>query len=309
MNKFILTAPMGAALLLALAPRTAHSCACGCGVFDVSIGTMLPNHPGGVAYVEYDTMNQNRNRSGTSSAPAANNPDKGIRTNFFTVGAQYMFNRKNGVMLDVPYWQRRFITTDADTGNLVSFRHASIGDIRLRGIYTGFSPDMSTGVTYGLKLPTGDSSYAGFDPDTSIGSGSTDVLLGAFKTSRFSERSRFNYFLNGELQQPVASRGDYHPGTEVDGVAGVYYSGLRVGKTKVVPLLQLIGSYRRGDSGSRSAPKDSGYHRVLLAPGLETHFGGTRVFAQVGVPIYQNVRGNQLTANTLFKLTISRDFG
>jgi hypothetical protein len=56
----------------------------------------------------------------------------------------------------------------------------SIGDIRLQGMYTGLSEDMSTGFTLGLKLPTGDWHYPPLDRDTQIGTGSTDLLFGAY---------------------------------------------------------------------------------------------------------------------------------
>ena len=39
---------------------------------------------------------------------------------------------------------------------------------------------MSTGLIFGVKLPTGDWKFAGFDRDTEIGSGSTDVLVGGY---------------------------------------------------------------------------------------------------------------------------------
>ena len=60
----------------------------------------------------------------------------------------------------------------------------ALGDIRLEGIYTGFFADKSAGVTFGLKLPTGDwtynNAYGDVDRDSEIGSGSTDILLGGF---------------------------------------------------------------------------------------------------------------------------------
>ena len=91
-----------------------------------------------------------------------------------------MFNSSRGARIEAPYWSRYFSTTDDDTGGNLVFSHASLGDIRLRGIYTGMSDTMSTGVTFGLKLPTGDRKYAGFDRDTQIGTGSLDLLLGLY---------------------------------------------------------------------------------------------------------------------------------
>ena len=166
-------------LLTLLTPGTASACACGCGIFDVGTSSMYASHAGAMAFLEYDYMDQNRNWSGTSSGPVDNNEDKRIRTRFYTVGGQYVFNRSWGISIEVPYWQRDFQTTDA-SGAVVEFAHGAAGDMRIKGTYTGFSADMSTGLTFGLKLANGETDYAHFDPDTSIGTGSTDLLLGAY---------------------------------------------------------------------------------------------------------------------------------
>ncbi len=47
-----------------------------------------------------------------------------------------------------------------------SFEHSALGDIRIEGMYTGFSDDMSTGVRFGVKLASGDFTYSNFDRDT-----------------------------------------------------------------------------------------------------------------------------------------------
>ena len=47
-------------------------------------------------------------------------------------------------------------------------------------MYTGFSKDMSKGLIFGVKLPTGDYTAANFDRDTQIGTGSTDSSSAAF---------------------------------------------------------------------------------------------------------------------------------
>ena len=79
-----------------LAPGMVHACACGCGVFDVATSSMFPNGQGGMAFLQYDYQDQNRNWSGNSKAPAANNDDKEIETHFITLGVQYMFNDQLG---------------------------------------------------------------------------------------------------------------------------------------------------------------------------------------------------------------------
>ena len=93
-----------------LVPGAAWACACGCGVFDVATSSMLPQGPGGMAFLNYDYQDQNQNWSGSSSAPADNNDDKKIETHFLTLGLQYMFNRSWGAQIEVPYWNRTFVT-------------------------------------------------------------------------------------------------------------------------------------------------------------------------------------------------------
>lgn len=182
----------GGLLVGVLAPGAAFACACGCGVFDVATSSMLPEGPGGMAYLNYDYQDQNQNWSGNSYAPAANNGDKEIKTHFMTIGLQYMFNRSWGVQGEVPVWNRTF-TTDLNFGaggpDIVSRNWTGLGDIRLKGIYTGFSEDLSSGLTFGVKLPTGSASHFDdvVDRDTQISSGSTDLLLGGFHRARFGD--------------------------------------------------------------------------------------------------------------------------
>ncbi|MDA8231059.1 MAG: hypothetical protein M0006_06950 [Magnetospirillum sp.] len=297
-----------AALALAMIPNAAWACACGCGVFDVGTSSMFPSGAGGMAFVEYDYMNQNRNWSGSSSAPAANNSDKKIETSFVTAGAQYMINRDWGVMAEIPYWDRNFTTT-TDAGNIASFQHSSIGDVRLMGMYTGLSADMSTGILFGAKLPTGDYTYPNFDRDTEIGTGSTDTLLGAYHMGALTTDGAWDWFGQVMWDQPVLFRGGYHPGAETDAAVGVYYNGWTLGSNaKIAPLLQLIGSYRSPDNGPAGDPFNTGYSRVLIAPGVELDVGAAKIYADVEPPIYQDMRGNQLVAQELVKVIVSYGF-
>ncbi len=96
------------ASVVALTPANVHSCACGCGVFDVGTSSMFPSGEGGMAYLQYAFQDQDRNWSGTAQAPASNNGDKQIETDFFIAGLQYMFNSSWGLQLEVPYDYRTF---------------------------------------------------------------------------------------------------------------------------------------------------------------------------------------------------------
>ncbi len=297
------------ASILAFSSHPALACACGCGVFDVGGSSMMPSGEGGTAYLEYDYMDQGRNWHHTSSAPLADNDDKRIRSSFYVAGMQYMFSRKWGIELQVPYTHRDFTTTDDNTGQIVSFHHGNIGDIRLTGIYSGFSPDMSSGLVFGVKLPNGDYRYDGFDRDTSIGTGSTNALLGFFHQGRITNDNIYSWFAQGMWDHPVLTQDDYRPGSEVDVAVGAYHKGWKVSNgLEITPLLQLIGSNRLRDSGANSDADNSGYNRLMVSPGVEASFGAAKVYGDVEVPVWQQVNGNQLVAPAYLKFIVSYSF-
>lgn len=289
-------------------PAAAFACACGCGVFSVGTSSLFPSDSGGNVYLEYDFLNQTENWNGTSSAPASQNEDRNIRSSFYTVGGRYMFNRDWGISVQVPYWNRLFVT-ELGNGSIGGFHHDALGDIRVLGMYTGLSDDMSSGLMFGVKLPTGDYTYPNFDRDTAIGTGSTDIILGAYHQSMLGTDGTWNWFAQGQWERAVATRDGYRPGDELDAAAGVYYNGWTFGATsQVAPVLQLIVSDRLHDSGSNADPANSGYQRLLLAPGIEYDTGNFRIYADIEVPVYQNTHGDQLVAPRAYKLIMAYSF-
>jgi len=283
------------------------ACACGCGIFDVGTSSMFPMGQGGTIWEEYDFMDQTHNWSKSSKASDQVIDDKQIRTSFITTGMQYMFNRSWGIQVELPYDHRYFKTTDDDTGDIVSSVHSAVGDMRISGIYTGFSPDMSTGMTFGFKIPTGDWTYPVFDRDTEIGSGSTDALIGGYHRGNIMSSS-FGYFVQDLLEQPFLTQGGYRPGTENDVALGVYYNGWSLGGVKVTPVAEIENSYRSRDRGWAADPADSGYERILLTPGIELDYKKVMVFFDVGFPVYQYTNGDQLVTSALYKVSVSYMF-
>jgi hypothetical protein len=95
----------------------------------------------------------------------------------------------------------------------------------------------------------------------------------------------------------------------LNGVAGVSYDAGTVGASiALAPRLQLIASVRRHDSGLAANPADSGYARLLIAPGVDVSVRDWTLHAEVDLPVYQNVIGNQLIARELIKTSISYRF-
>jgi hypothetical protein len=304
---------------MALTPSAAFGCACGCGVFDVATESMLPTGPGGMLWVEFNYMDQNMNWSNGRPAPAANNGDADIRTYFTTYTFQYMFNRDWGIQAELPYDWRHYAAYQGGATTWSAF-----GDLRVEGIYTGFLPDMSAGVTLGLKLPTGDDTHDDATPtslldrDTELGSGSTDILLGGFYRHPLNSVAHGLYwFAQAELDVPVLIQGGYRPGVEIDSALGLYYSRFKMGKLRITPVAQAIPSERTSDTGAWASGgvndppvgiRNSGYQRVLLSPGIEFDVHPLTIYADVEFDVLQFSRGNQLVAPELFKVVISYNF-
>lgn len=312
------TARLQVATLLALAawiaPGNAFACACGCGIYEVGTASMIPSMPGGEAFLDVDYQDQNQNRSGSSAAPAADNGDKDIRTTWYTLGYQQMFNRSWGLRLELPYEARHFVTTGGASGSdIVSVDFSGVGDLRIEGVYTGFSADMSSGLTFGLKLPSGsytrEDAFGDIDRDTEIGSGSTDLLIGGFNRFDVAEGSSWTGFSQVLLDVPVLTQAQYRPGSEFDLAVGAYYDGLRLGRMRVAPLGQIKLSARTRDTGANAAdPVASGFLRILAAPGVEFDVHPLKVYADVELPLYEHFTGDQMAAKVLYRLSVSTMF-
>jgi hypothetical protein len=285
---------------------------------------MLPEGPGGMGFLTYAFQDQNQNWSDSSKAPAANNDDKEIRTDFMSAGLQYFFNSSWGVEAELPFAYRNFKTVTANpnvpAGTLATINWFSLGDVRIHAIYTGFSPDLSSGLDLGLRLPTGsfshENAYDDVDRDSEIGSGSTDILLGGFHRGNLGQNQNFGWFAQAEADLPMLTQADYRPGFELDAAAGVDYHGFSLGRLKISPLAQVIVSERTRDLGNDAAGgandgnngKNSGYTRVLLSPAIEFHLHPVLLYADVEVPVFAHVTGNQLVAPILFKVNLSYMF-
>jgi hypothetical protein len=312
----------------------AYACACGCGIFDVGAGVLsaMPNSTSGVSvWFRYDYMDQNQNWEHGSRAPGSDNQDKLINTSFYTVGAEYQINPDWLVMAELPTYARTLRTTDNGTvfgpaGSIYSGRLTDLGDLQVSATYTGFSSDMSSGLMFGLKLPTGN--YTGpigprggaeFDRDSLPGTGSTDLMIGGYHTGDFGAIEALSYFVDVKYQIALLTRDSYRPGNELDAAGGATYDLGETGPlSDLAIVLQFINSYRMHDTGTNADPMNSGYERVLIAPGFTLQFNKFRVFGDIEKPIYQYTNAasslaiegtsGQLVASTLYKLQVAYDF-
>jgi hypothetical protein len=341
---FLLTGALAVGSLVGLTTTVARACACGCSVFDVG-GLDMPQEQdhGGRIFFEFWSQDQKQNYVGSSKAPAALNGDKNLNTQWYNVGLSYNFNRDWGIMIRVPSTVTRALTTETDflfPGQIQTFNSRSFGDLEIMGIYTGLSPDMSNGLIFGLKLPTATFSALGIDRDNQVGTGSTDLILGAFHRGLLSGDNAWQYFSQAVWRQPFAYQSaidpqgffdgngnvlqTYHPGMQIDGAAGIVYNNWYhvLGFDKITPLGQVIVSHKDSDSGTGSDPLNSGFDRVMLSPGIEftkvldeANNKVLKTYFDIEIPVYYraNAANNggtqgQLVAPYLIKLVTSYNF-
>jgi len=332
---FVAAVMLAAFPLVGFTSTVARACACGCSVFDVG-GLDMPQEQdhGGRVFFEFWSGDQTQNWIGTSKGPASANSDKEVNTQWYNVGFNYMFSRDWGVMARLPIVNRAFTTDTGPPGGIQTFNSRDIGDVEVMAMYTGFFSDMSTGVVFGLKLPSGTYTAPGLDRDTQIGSGSTDLLLGAFHRGMLTGDNAWQYFGEFMWHQPFLYRSAidadtgldelYKPGMQVDGSVGIVYNNLYhvLMLDKIAPLAQLIISHRNADSGPAADPLNTGFDRIMISPGVEftkvvdeANKRVVKLYADVEIPIYYrtNAANNagtegQLIAPYLIKVVGSYNF-
>ncbi len=161
----------------------------------------------------------------------------------------------------------------------------SIGDIRIMGLWTGWSEDMSTGLIGGFKLPSGDWHYPPFDRDTQIGTGSTDLLLGGYHIGRYRRAGNLavdlldrpvNCYCQGQYDLPFAYQDHYKPGPEFDGrSAPITTSAKLVRSMNSLRYFLFSASTGRGIRGERES-RSLRLRHADVAPGGVRNSGSTR---------------------------------
>ncbi len=261
---------------------------------------MMAISPGFRFFWTYNYMDQYQNWYNWNSAAAGLNGDKVIRSEFYTLSALYTINRSWGIMLKAPLWNRYFRTID-DDGGLASVSHLSLADTRLMGIYTGISEDMSIGIQFGLKLPTGPYNLSLMDRDTQIGSGTTDLLLGGYW---MRQEKDWGWYAQTMWQHAFNYKDAYRPGDSFDFALGAHYDNLLPGYN-IYPMMQFAVSYRSSDSGLNASPGNTGYFRLYVSPGVEVKLSPQiQLYGDIKIPLITHVTGYQLVAPALVDVTI-----
>jgi hypothetical protein len=301
-----------AGLVLA-APQSASACAsCGCTLSaDAAMGYSAL--PGWRVSLEYDYINQDQLRSGTqeiAGVPAGMELEHQTINQYVTAGISYSPNSSWNLTLFVPYVIRSHSTygefdPTQPLPELSRSFSSSLGDVKLIASYQGFLPTNNLGVQLGVKLPTGQygtavdfhsGPNAGTPLDASLqpGTGSTDVILGAYYYRAISQN--FDAFINGQFQAAVKHRmdqpgNDYRPGNATSVSFGLRYEG----SPRWVPQLQVNLLHKSPDTGALADVQNTAGIVAYVSPGITAQVSARlQLFGFVQLPVYSNLYGIQL---------------
>ena len=291
-------------------PAQAFACSsCGCTLSPVWENQGMSTQAGLRMDLRYDYLNQDQLRHGSSVASSADvanalangtvgETEQYTKNQYYTLGADYMFNRDWGVNLQIPYIDRDHGTIGAGDTDTSTSHTQRLGDIKLIGRYQGFFPDAKTGMMLGLKLPTGKQDYnfssgpmAGMSLDSSLqpGSGSTDLIVGAYHFDTLTPT--LDWFTQALFQSALDTRNDFRPGNAINLNLGVRYTGFG----NIMPQLQLNAQARQSDSGTNADTYNSGGKLVYLSPGVTYKINDRiKLYSFIQLPLYQYVEGLQL---------------
>ncbi len=253
--------------------------------------------------VRYDYFNQDLMRSGTHKFNrSAMDPSKEIQQKTvnrnLTVAIDYSPNRDWGVNVQLPYFDRFHTTIAGGDTDITTSHTRSIGDVRVVGRYQGFSEDRSSGVQFGLKLPSGEiheKFKAGPQTGTLIdrglqpGTGTTDLLIGAY---RFGNLSRdWDYFGQALIQQPLNRKEDLRPSSGLNANLGVRYTS----NINFTPHIQINARIEGREAGTNADIANSGATLIHLSPGATLRLTKQiEVYGFIQLPLYQRVNGFQI---------------
>jgi hypothetical protein len=316
-NKLTLLAA-GIALLF---PALANACAsCGCTLSAEWESLGISAMPGFKFDVRYDYLNQDQLRSGTgtitpkaaSQLVANGSPqevEKYTRNNYLTLGLDYSNSPDWSVGVQVPYIHRSHSTLGTASDGAVAgsgggqydSQTSAVGDIKVNMRYQGFSEQHNFGVLVGVKLPTGSHTQTGTSTDAGApgpatidrglqpGTGTTDLILGAYYANSLNED--WDYFVQGIYQAALNSSDGYQPGRGYNLNGGIRYQGFG----SITPLLQLNARHVLHDTGANADTVSTGGTLVYVSPGAVFPVSErVSLYGFVQLPVYQNVRGVQL---------------
>lgn len=300
-----------AALSPLVAALPAHACStCGCTLNADWVSQGYDFGSGFNLALRFDYIDQSRLREGTGSVdlgaitfPNEREIQKRTISRAFTFDLGYSPTPDWSVTLSIPAIDRTHATV-AEGDTLPSYsRSAGVGDVRVLGRYQGLSRDRSFGVMLGFKLPTGrigdtfsDGPQAGapVDRGLQLGTGTTDLLAGAFKFGTVAPD--WGYFGQLIVDIPLDSSDGFRPGDSLTASTGVRYTGWGA----FVPQAQFDLRAEKPEKGIDADSANSGATLAYFSPGFTLEVRRRlQLFVFLQLPVYQRVTGYQLEPDVL----------
>ena len=256
--------------------------------------------------LRYEFVDQKRLRSGGRRIGASE--DTGDTVESRTINRNllatfdYSFSNNWGVSASVPLVSRSHshVADAAAAATLESWNFAKLGDVRVLGYYRfeNADPALNRGLSVGLKLPSGD--YQVRNDDGTLaeralqpGTGSTDLVLGGYYSDA-GWQPNSSWFAQGLIQQPVATKDGFKPGTQYQINLGYRYP---IGAS-LQALAQVNAMIKQRDGGVNAEPELSGSKTVFFSPGLNYPLNhDLQLYGFLQLPVYRYVNGTQLSAD------------
>jgi predicted porin len=306
----ILSRALFGAMVVSFAPSALACSACGCTLSSDWASQGLATSNGWRFDARFDFFDQDQLREGTDSVsrssveiPNEREVQQFTINRNYTLAADYSPNKDWGISVALPWFDRSHATIAEGDTQISTSHDQGIGDLRVMARYSGFDEQRTSGIEFGLKLPTGhftDTFASGpqqgeiVDRGLQLGTGTTDVLFGVYNFGAISQD--WGYFAQALLQQPLNSRDDFKPGTGVNLNFGVRYNA----SDKFVPQLQINARVEKREQGANADIENSGATLVYLSPGATFNFSRRfSAYAFVQAPLYQRVNGLQIEARWL----------
>jgi Putative MetA-pathway of phenol degradation len=255
-------------------------------------------------HVDLDQPRAGTERIGVGAVPR-HHDEVYTRNRNLIASADWALSPEWAVSLVVPYIDREHFHIHNHHGEQIEDRwdFRGLGDVRVQARYVlsataDASLPCSTGVTFGLKLPTGkhDLANGGGDPAERTlqpGTGTTDALLGAYWHGT-DPLAGWSYFTRAQVAIPLGTSDGFKPGMVFQADAGVRYAV----NARLALMLQANAQVKARDRGINAEPEDSGQRVVHVSPGVSWNVGReAQLYAFVQLPVYQQVNGVQLTAD------------
>lgn len=264
-------------------------------------------------YINQDKLRNGSHRTSPSGEVDEHDELRTINRNYLA-SLDWNINKNWGLTLKVPFIDRshsHIHNADNGSGGVVpeldKWDFSGLGDIQALGRYRFYHDGKSNaGIRFGVKLPTGDIQKNNSEEDAERvlqpGTGSVDGLLGGYYNYHIGN---LNWFAQTLWQQALTEKDDYKPGNKFNTDVGVSYSAM----PDLSLMLQLNAQYKSRDKGANAEPNETGSTILSISPGLSYLVtGNTRIYGFVQIPIYQYVRGPQLTSDWSAALGINTTF-